>query len=228
MNEWLAHVEDAIPIEARFGIEIRRLQILGEYGDAAVIARQWLDRKGAGWSRDAGARLAIPRALLMAGDFDAVIRLVEPLYPARDEAPAPHDAVARILGLAYRAAGRDAAADRIFTLLTADIPDEEARVIEFGYKAPEAFESLADDYLLAGRPYDAIGAYESAVDRHCRRRPPMHPGSPWRVVEGHPRMQVLNNVIEEDLARQGRRARALLAGRDVDALLASAAERWQP
>jgi TolB-like protein/tetratricopeptide (TPR) repeat protein len=228
MNEWLAHVEEVIPAEARFAVGIRRLQTLGEYEGAAVIARRWLDHEGAGWWRDAAARLAIPRALLMAGDSDAVIRLLEPLYPARDDAPVPEDAVARILGLAYRAEGQDEAAGRIFTRLTADIPDEEARIFELGYEAPEAFESLAEDYLLAGRPYDAIGAYESAVDRHCRRRPPMHPGSLWRVVEGHPRMQVLNNVIEEDLARQARRARALLAGQDVDALLASAAQRWQP
>jgi hypothetical protein len=165
---------------------------------------------------------------LAAGDFDAVIGLLEPLYGAGEDALATNDGVARILGLAYRAAGWDAAADRIFALLTADIPKEEAQVFELGYASPEAFESLAADYLMAGRPYDALDAYETAVDRHCRRRPYMGPGSLWRVVEGHPRLEVLNNVIDDDLARQARRAEALLESHDVDGLLASAVERWQP
>jgi TolB-like protein len=228
MNRWLVDLEDALPAEQVFGIEIHRLQILGRAGDAAVVAREWLRQAGEGWWQDADARRGIPRALLTAGDFDAVIRLLEPLYGAGEDAPAANDGGARILGLAYRAAGRDAEADRIFALLSADIPDEEAQVFELGYASPEAFESLADDYLLAGRPYDALEAYETAVDRHCRRRPYMGPGSLWRVVEGHPRLQVLNHVIDEDLARQARRTRALLDGHDVDGLLASSAERWQP
>ncbi len=228
MNRWLADLEATLPADVRFRVEIHRLQILDKPGDAAAVAREWLRQEGEGWSRKAGARLAIPQALLAAGDFDAVIRLLEPLYGAGDKAPAPDEGAWRILGLAYRAAGQDAAADRIFSRLAADIPDEEARVFELGYASPEEFESLADDYLLAGRPYDALGAYEMAVDRHARRRPYMGPGSPWKVVEGHPRLQVLNNVIDEDLARQARRTRALLAVRDVDALLASAAQRWQP
>ena len=177
MNDWLAGIEEMIPAEARSGVEIRRLQILGDYEGAAAIARRWLDHEAARWDRDAAARRLIPTALLMAGDFDAVIRLLEPLYRAGNDAPAPDDGLARVLGLAYRAKGQDAAADRIFTWLTVDIADEEARVSRLGYESPEAFEALAEDYLLAGRPYDALGAYERAVDRHDRRRPYMGPGS---------------------------------------------------
>jgi len=228
MNRWLVDLEGTLPADEGFGIEIHRLQILGRPGDAAVVAREWLRQAGEAWWRDADARRGIPRALLAAGDFDAVIRLLEPLYGAGEDALATNDGVARILGLAYRAAGWDAAADRIFALLTADIPKEEAQVFELGYASPEAFESLAADYLMAGRPYDALDAYETAVDRHCRRRPYMGPGSLWRVVEGHPRLEVLNNVIDDDLARQARRAEALLESHDVDGLLASAVERWQP
>jgi hypothetical protein len=161
--------------------------------------------------------------LVSVGQYEETLEIIEASGLTEHYATGPG---AWIRAVALNGLGREPeASEAVQEVFISQIADMEDRLFGDGWRPPGHYYDLAVNYALAGRRQDALDAMEMAVDAHFRGPLPRSSDAlsafdDWTSLHEDPRFLELAEIIEEDLARQSRRVKAMLESRDEDRLFA--------
>ncbi|MEP5763748.1 MAG: tetratricopeptide repeat protein [Halieaceae bacterium] len=219
MNHWMAWM-DRVDVQngGHFLYNIRRLQRLGEWEEAAQLAKKWRDELGPDWANAFQSRIFILHALARGGEYQGVVDLIEGLRDVHGEFYAD-ETVQWYLAAAYRRLGDEEKVALYFEATKSELAEQEENIIDGEVRAPMEVWDLAISYAFAGRYEDALAALEMIVEDIFFRFWD-DPLGVWAPLEADPRFQEIIEIVEADFERQARHVKAMLSDHDIDVLLA--------
>ncbi len=226
MNQWMTHLGQ-VPGERQQNtwkeFNMYRLLVLGDMEETAAVSWSWFDDIGGMDAADSPVVGHILSMLVSVGQYEKTLEIIEASGLTEAYATGPG---AWIRAVALNGLGREPeASEAVQQVFVSQIADMEDRLLGDGWRPPEHYYDLAINYALAGRRQDALDALEMAVDAHYRV-PLYLPSDPlmafekWRGLHDDPRFLELAEIVQDDLARQSRRVKAMLESRDEEQLFA--------
>jgi len=223
MNQWmeqLGRIEGERFQHTWKEFNMYRLTILGQDEAAATFARQWFEEIGGMDALDSPVLGHMLATLMQVGEYEEVLEIIEASGRTDfyGDGPGGWIRATALYGLGIE----PEASEAIEQAFVSQIPEQEERLFADGWRPPGAFADLVYNYALAGRREDALDALEMAVDAHYRwpLRLPFEIFDAWISLYDEPRFQELEEIVLDDLDRQARRVKAMLAERNAEALFA--------
>jgi TolB-like protein len=213
---------------------VSSLAELGLYEDAEAWKLRIENMPMWEWSREYGIYLYLAatgrenelpeddswHSLIKAGEYDRAIEILE---TTRHERKLSHERETRddmVLISLYQAIERNDDAAELLESTVAHLEAEFASGIRHG----ETLYHLSEAYARQGRDDDAMDMLRKSYDYHgLLRCTDIEEGliaSPWARFREDPRFISYCERVEADLDQQAERVRAMLAGHDIDELLA--------
>jgi hypothetical protein len=226
MNQWMTHLGQ-VPGERQQNtwreFNMYRLVVLDDTEAAAAAAWSWFEDIGGLDAADSPVVGHVLATLVQVGRYEETLELIEASGRTEHYTTGPG---AWIRAVALHGLGREPeASEAVQAVFISEIPDMEDGLFGDGWRPPGRYYDLAINYALAGRREDALNALEMAVDAHFRGPLPRSSDwfsafDEWTSLQDDPRFLELAEIIEDDLARQSRRVKAMLESRDEDRLFA--------